>query len=124
MAITSPAPMATCNKTRCGMVMARVSYLWIHCSRLCEQRQLDREGRPFSFDALEFDVSAMQIHAALNDEQTEARSGSLPHVAAAMERLEQPLLIGIGNAATMIHDLAESIIANTFDDEGHALVRR
>src|ERR1043166_4508824 len=92
--------------------------------RFAEQRQGDGEGRPFALDAREMDFAAMQGDATLNDEQAQARSGNLPHIAAAMERLEQPFLVGFGNAATVVGDPANRFFAFGFHHKVHGLIRR
>jgi len=91
---------------------------------LSEQGQADGESCPLSFGALELDFAAVQIHATSHDEKAEARSGNLPDIAAAMEGLEQTLLVGLGNAAAVVRHNANSLVAISFHEELHAFDRR
>jgi hypothetical protein len=63
----------------------------------------------------------VQIHAPSHDEKAQARSGNLPDIAAAMEGLEQTLLVGLGNTAAVVGHDANGLVAVTFHDEFHAL---
>src|ERR1043165_7746814 len=129
--MTNPAPAATCKTMRCGMVMS--SRVVLPCGRVGrfnrvarrrgKQRQSYRECRSLPLDALEPDVPAVQCHAAPDDEQPQTGSRNLPHIGPAMERLEQSFLVGLRDAAPMIHHAANGVIDLALHDEVHRLVR-
>jgi hypothetical protein len=89
-----------------------------------EQRQGHHERRSFSLSALKSNFAAMQFHAALNYEQTKSSSWNLTHVAAAVERLKQMLLVGLGNAATAISDPANRDLPIAMDLKTYRRTRR
>ena len=89
-----------------------------------EKRQSYGKNRAFSFNALELDFATVQIHAALNNQQSQASSRDLSHVTATMERLEQSLLVRRRNATPSIRDAATGFITIALDDEAHLLIRR
>src|SRR5262245_34073989 len=90
-----------------------------HSYREEEEWQAHGEGGAFRLGALELDVAAVHSDAALDDEQAETDAGSLPDITAALESLEQSLLVGRGDATAMVDDAADGFGAIACHGEIH-----
>src|SRR5262245_50398608 len=77
---------------------------------LGKKTQPDGKSGAMAFGALPFDGAAVQFDAAPYNHQTEARSGHLTDIAAAMKRLEKAGLIRRWNAAATIHHAEDGIV--------------
>ena len=61
----------------------------------------------------------MQFHATFDDNQSQTRAGTIPHIAAAKECPEQPLAIPFRDANSAVAHLDEGVRPPALDGEFH-----
>ena len=82
-----------------------------------EDRQRHSDCGAFTQFALDFDFAAMQINAALDDDQPETGAGTVADIAAAMKGVKEPFPIGFGNPDAMVPDEANNVFTGACDFE-------
>src|SRR5438093_6471157 len=79
----------------------------------------NRHGRAFAQPALDLDFPAMQVGAALHQQQAKARARARADVAAAMKSAEQMLLVFLGNADPLVANPAHRVASFPRHKEMH-----